>query len=305
MRGANEWICISKVGRTVPRTPRRVRAFAVPPSAIALVLTAAVLHASWNLLAKRARDPFAFLWIAVALALVWLVPLALLDDPMSITRALVPLFVSGVVHGVYFSTLGEAYRAGELSTVYPIARGLGVGLAPLVAIALEDAWPSRGAALGIAVIVIAILSLARAPSTSPSRRATWLAIATGPLIAIYSVVDHYGVASAEPIPYLAATNLGALIVSAPFAWRRRDAMRIEWQTNRRALLMAATTSLSAYLLVLFAFRWAEAAYVVAMRETSIVVATLLGRLVLGEIVTRARAVAIVAITVGATILAFA
>jgi drug/metabolite transporter (DMT)-like permease len=275
----------------------------VPISAVALVLCAAVLHASWNLLAKRARDPFAFLWIAMALALVWLGPAALACDPASVALALVPVTISAIVHGAYFTTLGEAYRDGDLSTVYPIARGLGVGLAPLLAIAIEGAWPSAGASIGIAVIVVAILSLAR--GAHRGGRGTWLAIATGPLIAIYSVVDHHGVASANPIPYLAVTNLGALLVSAPFAWRKREAIITEWRTNRPALAFAATTSLTAYLLVLFAFRLAEAAYVVAMRETSIVVATILARVLLSESVTRARASAAIAITIGATVLALA
>ena len=271
------------------------------------MLVAAVLHAGWNLLAKRARDPFAFLWIAMALALAWLLPLAAFHHPESLRLALVPVVVSAIVHGLYFTTLGEAYRAGELSTVYPIARGLGVGLAPLLAIALGAAWPSTEASLGIALIVVAIFSLARAAPSKPvpSSRGTWLAVATGPLIALYSVVDHRGVASADPIPYLAASNLGALIVSAPLAWRRREALRREWRGNRRALAIAATTSLTAYLLVLYAFRLAPAAYVVAMRETSIVVATIFGRIWLGEIITRTRALAAVAIVVGAATIALA
>jgi drug/metabolite transporter (DMT)-like permease len=279
----------------------------LPLSAAWLVLVAALLHASWNLLAKRAKDPFAFLWISMGLALVWLGPLAAFRHPESLRLALMPVLVSGVVHGFYFTTLGEAYREGELSTVYPIARGLGVGLSPLLAIVLSAEWPSVQAAIGIGVVVIAIFSLATAaPSVKrPSRRGTWLAIATGPLIAIYSVVDHRGVASADPIPYLAATNLGALVVSAPLAWMRRPELGNEWRTNRRALAMAATTSLTAYLLVLYAFQLAPTAYVVATRETSIVVATIFGRVWLGEVITRRRAIAVGAIAIGAAIIALA
>lgn len=279
----------------------------MPVSALALVLVAAVFHASWNLLAKRARDPFAFLWLAMALALVWLGPLAAFRHPESLALALVPLGVSALVHGVYFVTLAEAYREAELSTVYPIARGLGVALAPLLAFLLDGAWPSAMAAAGIALVVAAIFSLARvAPGgPRPSRRGTWLAVATGPLVAIYSVVDHGGVAHADPIPYLAATNLGALIVSAPLAWRRREALALEWNQSRRALALAASTSLTAYLLVLFAFRLAPASYVVATRETSIVVATVLGRLVLGEAITPRRAAAALSIAAGAVVIALA
>lgn len=271
------------------------------------MLVAALLHAGWNLLTKRARDPFAFLWIAMALALVWLGPLALFHHPETLARAVGPVVVSGIVHGIYFFTLGEAYREGELSTVYPIARGLGVGLAPLLAMALSAEFPSAQASLGIAVVVVAIVSLGRRPKDgpAPSRRGTWLAIATGPLIALYSAVDHVGVASADPIPYLATTNLGALVVSAPIAWRRREALAAEWRTNKKALAMAASTSLTAYLLVLYAFQLAPTAYVVAMRETSIVVATLFGRFWLGESVSRARAIAVTGIALGAAIIALA
>ena len=115
--------------------------------------------------------------------------------------------------------------------------------------------------------------------------------------------DHAVVALADPIPYLAATNLGALIVSAPFAWKRREALGNEWRASRGALFGAATISLTAYLLVLYAFRLAPTAYVVATRETSIVIATIFGRLWLGEIVTPARAIAVLAIVVGAVVIA--
>jgi drug/metabolite transporter (DMT)-like permease len=277
----------------------------LPASAVLLVLAAALLHASWNLLAKRARDPFAFLWIAMALALAWLVPLSAFRHPESLALAVTPVTISAIVHGLYFVTLGEAYREGELSTVYPIARGLGVALAPVLAIVLGGAWPAMQPAIGIGVIALAIFSLARgAPGGArPSRRGTWLAIATGPLIAIYSVVDHGGVAHADPIPYLCATNVGALVLSSPLAWQRRSAIAREWRESRRSLALAATTSLSAYLLVLYAFQLAEAAYVVAMRETSIVIATIFGRVWLGETITRRRAAAVMAIAIGAAIIA--
>lgn len=276
-------------------------------SSVALVLVAAVVHASWNLLAKRARDPFAFLWLATTLAMSWLGPLALVFDPASLRHAIPALVTSALVHGLYYGTLGEAYRAGDLSRVYPIARGLGVGLAPVLALAFTGAVPAPFASAGIAIVVLSIVSLATAAGgpVRPSRRATSLALATGVLVAIYSVVDHGGVAHASPIPYLAATNAGALLVSAPFAWRRRDAVKEAWRSERRPLALAACLSLTGYLLVLYAFRLAPAAYVVAMRETSIVVATLFGRFVLGEHVSRRRALAALGIVLGAVAIALA
>lgn len=279
----------------------------MPPTAIALVLVAACLHASWNLLAKRARDPFAFLWLAMLVATILLAPLALMRDPVSVSTAIGPLVGSALVHGVYFVTLGEAYREGDLSTVYPIARGLGVALAPIGAALFFAEVPSAMAAGGIALVVIAIASMGRAApgATRPSRRGVLLALATGPLIASYSVLDHHGVATADPIPFLALTTLGALTVSSPLAWRRREAIAREWRDRRAAVAFAAIASLGGYALVLFAFRLAPTAYVVAAREISIVIATLYGRFVLAERVPLARGLAAAGITAGVALVAIA
>ena len=273
---------------------------------LALVLSAAVIHASWNLLAKRARDPFTFLWLATALAMTWLVPLALAFQPATVLDVLPAAGVSALVHGLYFGTLGEAYREGDLSRVYPIARGLGVALAPALAMAWTSVVPAPLAATGIGLVVISIASLATgAAGPRPSRRAPVLAIATGVLVATYSVVDHGGVARASPIPYLAATNAGALVVSAPFVWRRREALQRAWREERRPLAGAACLSVTGYLLVLYAFRASPASYVVAMRETSIVVAALFGRFLLHEPVSPRRGAAALGIVAGAVAIALA
>ena len=307
----------------------------VTGASIALVLVAAVIHASWNLLAKRARDPFTFLWLATALAMTWLVPLAAFFAPATVLEVLPAAGISALVHGLYFGTLGEAYRAGDLSRVYPIARGLGVALAPVLALGATGVVPAPLAAAGIALVVIAIRTsarLAECPDESgaaadgrarsgasrtaiaslatrggarPSRRGTILAVTTGVLIATYSVVDHGGVAHASPIPYLAATNAGALVVSAPFVWRRRDAAREALRHERGPLAGAACLSVTGYLLILYAFRSSPASYVVAMRETSIVVATLLGRFVLHEPVSPRRAAAALGIVACAAAIALA
>src|SRR3989442_1631838 len=98
--------------------------------ALALVILAAMLHAVWNALAKRARDQLVFLWSSVSLASVVLVPVGLLGLPEGgVPAAAVPYVVATIViHAGYFVTLGRAYRHGDFSRVYPIARGLGVAV---------------------------------------------------------------------------------------------------------------------------------------------------------------------------------
>ena len=107
--------------------------------ALVLVLAAAVAHAAWNALAKRAHDPLAFLWSSVTLASLGLMPLgiwALSHEGWAPGGALFVLATVGI-HAVYFFALGRAYGAGDLSLVYPVARGLGVAVVPVLAFALS------------------------------------------------------------------------------------------------------------------------------------------------------------------------
>ena len=137
-------------------------------AALLLVLGAAVLHAGWNALTKRAGDPVVFLWWVGVLASALYAPIALailIRD--GFTAAAIP-FVLGtiVLHALYFFTLGRAYATGDFSLVYPIARGLGVALVPMAALTL---WDERLSPLGTGgVILVAsgiFLTLYFIPST--------------------------------------------------------------------------------------------------------------------------------------------
>ena len=104
--------------------------------ALALVVCAAVLHATWNALAKRADHQFAFLWSSVSLAALLLLPIGLWRLPAEPAPASGLPFVAASVgiHALYFLALGRSYRYGDFSRVYPMARGLGVALVPLIAL---------------------------------------------------------------------------------------------------------------------------------------------------------------------------
>src|SRR5436190_22781594 len=113
-------------------------------SALALVLTAAVLHSCWNALTKRAHDQFAFLCSAVGVASVLFLPVTVWFLPPGGVPAAAWPFVATTValHVIYFITLGRSYRSGEFSLVYPVARGLGVALVPVFAAAALAERPS-------------------------------------------------------------------------------------------------------------------------------------------------------------------
>ena len=257
--------------------------------ALVLVVCAAILHAIWNALAKRADNQFVFLWCSVSLATALLLPLGLLRLPGEPAPATGLPFVAAsvAIHALYFWALGRAYRHGDFSRVYPMARGLGVALVPLVALPLFGERLSWLGSLGVGLVVLGIAALGAMPvaTTSVARASgagTFWALVTGLTIAAYSLVDKVGVSRLHPLPYLGLLGAGMTLVLVPVVWRARAALAHEWRVNWRAILVASTLNLTSYLLVLFAFRLAKTGYVVAAREASIVLSVLIGWLWLGE-----------------------
>ena len=261
-------------------------------TAFALVLAAAVLHSVWNALAKRARDQVAFLWFAqtlstVLLAPFWLGMLVVHGFPLS---ALPFVVATIILHALYFFTLGNAYRLGEFSLVYPIARGLGVALVPILALFVFNERLSPLGTTGVTLVVVGIIGLHLTPGSLKQIGArgtrlsagTWWAVLTGLLIGTYSLVDKAGVARLHPVPYIGLLGLGVSVALLPAVRARGEALRREWAVNRRALVVASTMTLTGYLLVLFAYRLSKVGYVVAARELSIVFSAIIGSLWLGE-----------------------
>ncbi len=261
---------------------------AVSILALALVLGAALLHAAWNALAKRGGDPVVFLWWSGALASVLYLPIT----AVSVWRAGVPaagvpfIVGTGVLHALYFWSLGRAYASGDYSIVYPVARGLGVALVPLLAQALFEERPTGLGLLGVILVVAGIVVLSWRRGAWRAQRllrpGTSWALVTGVLIASYSVLDKAGVARVHPLPYIGLLMLGATLCLTPAALGRRDQLRAEWRDNRRGILLASVMSPTGYLLVLFAFQLSKVAYVVAAREVSIALSALIGGFLLGE-----------------------
>jgi drug/metabolite transporter (DMT)-like permease len=258
--------------------------------ALALVVCAAVLHAVWNALAKRADNQFVFLWCSVSLATALLLPLGLLRLPAEPAPASGLLFVAAsvAIHALYFWALGRAYRYGDFSRVYPMARGLGVALVPLVALPLfGERLPWLGS-LGVGLVVLGIAALGAMPTATPTSAAraggagTAWALVTGLTIAAYSLVDKAGVARLHPMPYIALMGAGLSVVLAPVVLADRPALGREWRRHWRTILVASAMNLTSYLLVLFAFRLSKVGYVVASRELSILFSAFIGSLWLGE-----------------------
>lgn len=295
----------------------------MPPLAVALVLIAAVLHAGWNVLLKTSGDPLRTAVRLQAIGTAVLVPFgfwawvahgALAIDPGGIGLAL----LSGVLEAGYFVFLSSAYGRGDLSLVYPLARGSAPLMAIAVGLGILGERLSGPALVGVGCIVIGIMLVARPwralrAAGRHHRGAIGFALLTGTMIAAYSTVDRLGVRVLDPWLYgsLLAVFATIILTTVAVVGRRTGVIATPpappiptplWRDAVTGVL-----SLGAYLLVLFAYSLAPLAAVAPLRESGIVIAAAWGALRLGEAAGRRQAGARIAaaglVVVGAVLLA--
>jgi drug/metabolite transporter (DMT)-like permease len=279
---------------------------------LGLVISAAVAHAGWNFLAKGAEGGAAFVWLSGVAGSVIYLPALMLSIALGPTdlgwEALGLMAGSGGLHAVYFVLLQRGYAVGDLSLVYPLARGTGPLLSTTAAIVVLGERPSLLAVAGGAIIVAAVFSLVLRPG-QPLRQtggeAALFALLTGVAIAAYTLWDKeaVGPAALAPIIYYWGTNLANVLVLSPWVARHPDRLRQAWATSRRQAAGVGVLSPLAYVLILYALARAPVSYVAPARETSILIGTLLGATVLGEGDSRRRVIAATAILLGVTALA--
>lgn len=265
----------------------------MPATSLALVLTAAVCHAIWNIAAKRVTgDGYLFVfWYNVCSAVLWLpiglVLLARAGWPHSWALLVGPL-VSAVIHVVYQLTLQTGYDRADLSVVYPVARGVGPLLSMVVAIAVLGERPGLGAALGGLVVITGIVVVATGPGgRRPDRKGTRAGLAwgtaTGAAIACYTLWDDHAMAvwGLLPVTYFSFSCTWQVAMMSPGVIRhvRRAAGSSPLTVLRGAwkeVAVVAVLSPLAYILVLQAMRTVPVSLVAPARETSIVIGALLG-----------------------------
>ena len=278
---------------------------------LALVVAAAFAHAGWNLVAKPAEGGAAFVWLcAVAGTLLYLPVLVvtLRTDPGPLGWTAIALMaVSGALHALYFVWLQRAYAGGDLSVVYPLARGTGPLLSTTTAVIVLGERPSLVALAGAALVIAAVFSLIRRPGGGGSKtvgQGTLFAVLTGAAIAAYTLWDKHAVDTVglSPIAYYWGTNLANAALLTPVALRDREDLRLAWTTSRMRAAGVGLLSPLAYVLVLYALVDAPVSYVAPARESSIVVGTLLGIFVLHEQDRRRRLAAAAAILIGVVLL---
>ncbi|HLZ08183.1 MAG TPA: DMT family transporter [Chloroflexota bacterium] len=256
--------------------------------ALGLVLASAACHVTWNYLAKASRDVFAFTWLLSIVATLVYLPFAALSlwlyPPPPTVFVLVG--VSVVLNLAYFRLLSASYARADLSIVYPIARGTGLVLIPVVAaIFLREHMSSQGIG-SIAVVVVGLFVVHTRgfgwPGLSGLRR-SWgepgsrLALLAGLTIAAYSVWDKNAVGQISPIVLDTSIFVAQAVFIAPFMLTRGRQMAFaEFRERPAAVIAAGVLAPLAYLLVLQALTFSRVAYVAPAREIGIVFGTLLG-----------------------------
>lgn len=296
--------------------------------ALVLVLVAAVVHATWNLVAKRTGGDLRYvlllelgvlvLWAPVGVWFAWReVPRYGLEQWALVTA-------SGLLHTGYLLSLLQGYRRADLSVVYPLARGTGPVLTALLAsVWLGETLGWRGA-LGVGAVAVGIVAIAGGPDAwrllraapADPERATRLrqgiafGFLTGAFIAVYSVVDGYAVkrGGVTPVALDYLGNGARLLVTLLLLaiWRPRDGVKLRryWAERFRGTLIVALLSPVAYVLVLYAVRLAPLSHVAPAREVSTLFAALLGGSLLREENVRPRVVGAICIAAGVIALAW-
>ncbi len=262
------------------------------PLAIILVLTAAALHATWNLLAKRVKSGLPFVWVCVTLSVLIYCPLAVWywwTHPVVISpRGLQLIVLSGVLHSGYFLFLQRAYQVGDFSLVYPLARGTGPVLSFLAAVVLLGETPSLLTVGGGLVIALSIFLLTGGHGMIQGTRQVapglFYGIGCGVFIASYTVIDQQAVTVAAVVPLLLdwGSNFSRGLLMTPFAIKRWSEVKRVWADSKKECLAVAVLSPLAYILVLTAMSFTPLTYVAPMREVSILIGALIGARMLKE-----------------------
>src|SRR5438034_10985529 len=285
--------------------------------ALVLVLTSAVCHASWNFLLKRSEHKLAFLGSAGVIGAITLLgPAILLAAVDGIhTRAIAFGCVTATLHGVYGLSLARGYRLGDLSSVYPVSRGVGLALIPIGAVLLLDEHISAVAVFGIVLIAAGVYALhimphamrdVAAPLRALNQPAGRTALFTGVLIASYSLWDKNALDELSPVVLNQFAMTGhALITTTVAARTNPEHIRWEWRSHRWSIVAAGVLIQLAYLLVLLALQTSRVGYIAPSREVGIVFGAALGVVLLGEGIGLWRVWASLAIVAGVITLAFA
>jgi drug/metabolite transporter (DMT)-like permease len=275
--------------------------------AFALVLISAATHATWNLLAKRVGGGMAVVWLFSTVAAVVYFPLAIvvliIQQPTLGIGELLFLSASVALHITYYFLLQRGYQSGDLSLVYPLARGIGPVLSVFGAILLLGERPSTGAFGGAILVSIGVFILTGNLLTlrgRPNSAAVWYGLLCALSVAAYTLWDKQAVSALQipPVILTWAGNAAQSIVLVPAALRSRDVARVAWNEHRLAVISIGILDSLGYILFLIALSFSSVSLLAPLRQTSILIGAFLGVRLLSEGASRRRLFAAGVMVVG-------
>jgi len=284
----------------------------MPLTALGLLLVAAMMHTTWNLLVKRAKEKQVFIWCSLIAGTIIFSPL-LLTSPLFLVSTWPYLISSALVEVIYYITLIRAYENGDFSLVYPMARGAAPAFLLIWATFFLGERPRFFGLMGIALLVFGLIIVGGKTwwtlrkTSGFSKSALALALGVACCISIYTAIDGAAVHHVSPLPYTVLVIALAALFITPAVVKRygNDAIANEWRANWLRITLVGLFTLLAYMLALKAYTIARVSYAGSVREISVVFAAFVGWRWLGESFGAIRLVGAMFIFAGILVIAFA
>ncbi len=259
---------------------------------LALILTAAILHAWWNLLSKKTKGKIPFIWLMYVASNIVYLPAVIYELNTGNKIWSQPLLwfslCSSVFHFLYFFILQKGYRNADLSVVYPLARGAGPLFSSIAAILFLHERLKLSSTLGLLLIIAGVLIITgfsfKKENNKKIMPGILYGVATGFFIALYTFNDSLAVKNfaVSPLTLTLATNFFGAILLVPFVIREKTELRREIRQHKWIIIAIAILSPAAYILVLIALQYAPLTVVAPAREISILLGVFMGSRVLKE-----------------------
>lgn len=266
------------------------------------MLTSALLHASWNFIAKKYAGNYSIIYLSFCISSVITVALSIpyLEEVSLNPTLIFLLLATGIFHAVYGFVLTFAYKNGDISTLYPIVRGSGIAGAVVLSLVILREVVTPTSASGVAMVVsgIAVLSYRRNRQATSSK-GIFLALVCGSLIMSYTIMDKLLVAELHPIPVLAASQVISTMMFLPYVVKKRmPEMRTTLKTLMKPTIAISIIATCSYLIILYVMQIAPVSRIVAVREASVVFGAIAGYAVLKEDFSKTRLIGVVFVMIG-------
>ena len=284
-----------------------------------LILASAVIHVVAHVALKRSRDRAALIWWIMLWGSVLFAPIVLTAWPAVPLRSIAAMLLSAVFEALYFISIAKAYQTGDLSIVYPLARGTAPILLLVWSVVFIGEQPTAAGAVGVAIIAAGLYLINlpnagawREPLRALGRPAPRWALAGGVCISLYTVLDRYALRSAGatsatwPLLYTYLVTVLTLLLLTPWTLRTIGSagLRGEWRASGWITALAGLTTLMAYAIVLYTIQsGTPASYAGAVREISVVFGAATGVLLLKERGTGMRVAGATCVAAGVAVIA--